>query len=175
MSTTLPEAETEYSKGSGASLTHSAILAGTLLAAVLLLVAEFTRLFDVSAGGATIKTVATGSHHGYALVPVALLAALLGFAVQHGGSRPALLAIGVLGVIALLIAVLGDLPDAHVTGLVFRGGHYESAASSPSVGLYMETLGAIVLLITSVCGFLILGPPARDERRRPPRMRRREA
>jgi hypothetical protein len=29
----------------------------------------------------------------------------------------------------------------------------------------METLGAVVLLITCVCGFLLLGPPPRPARR----------
>ena len=104
MSVPPPEGTTEYSRGverSGARLAHdsgapararssargtpgarpgplaAAILAGTMLGAVLLLVAEFTTLFEVHAAQATapVRSVGTGSHHGYALVPIALLAA----------------------------------------------------------------------------------------------------
>jgi hypothetical protein len=144
-----------------------AILAGGLLGALLLFVAEFTTLFEVSSGGAgaPVKSVGTGSHHAYALVPIALLAAALAYGVWRVGSRPALLSIGFLAVIALLIGVLGDLPDAHASGLINTGGRYVNASSSPSAGLYMETLGAVVLLITCVCGFLLIGPPARPARR----------
>jgi hypothetical protein len=146
-----------------------AILASGLLGAVLLLVSEFTTLFEVSTGtGPPIKSVGTGSHHAYAMVPIALLAAALAYGVWRVGSRPALLSIGLLGVIALLIGVLGDLPDAHASGLLTTtGGRYLSASSSPSAGLYMETLGAVVLLITCVCGFLLLGPPPRPGQRAP--------
>jgi hypothetical protein len=31
--------------------------------------------------------------------------------------------------------------------------------ASPSAGLYMETLGAIVLLVSGGVGFLLLAPP----------------
>jgi hypothetical protein len=131
-------------------------------------VAEFTTLFDVTtgAGGSPVKSVGTGSHHAYAMVPIALLAGLLAYGVWRVGSRPALLSMGLLAVIALLIALLGDLPDAHTSGLITSsGGRYVSASSNPSAGLYLETLGGVVLLITCVCGFLLLGPPPRPARR----------
>ncbi|MEA2159250.1 MAG: hypothetical protein QOD66_1630 [Solirubrobacteraceae bacterium] len=159
------------SQGSGASATRGfsgAILAGGLLGALLLLVAEFTPLFDIStgAGGSPVKSVGTGSHHAYAMVPIALLAAALAYGVWRVGSRPALLSIGLLAVISLLISLLGDLPDAHTSGLITgSGGHYVTASSNPSAGLYLETLGGVVLLITCVCGFLLLGPPPRPARR----------
>jgi hypothetical protein len=195
MNATPPEANSEYSRGpeplegdfppqfpapgrrgaasregSGVAAGRGArvaILTGGLLGALLLLVAEFTTLFEVSTGaGPAVKSVGTGSHHAYALVPIALLAAALAYGVWRVGSRPALLSIGLLAVIALLIGLLGDLPDAHASGLLTStGGRYVSASSSPSAGLYMETLGAVVLLITCVCGFLLLGPPPRPSRR----------
>lgn len=161
------------SQGSGAAAGRAfsgAILAGGLLGALLLLVAEFTPLFAVStsAAGSPVKSVGTGSHHAYAMVPIALLAGVLAYGVWRVGSRPALLSIGLLAVIALLISLLGDLPDAHTSGLITSsGGHYVSASSSPGAGLYLETLGGVVLLITCVCGFLLLGPPPRPARRPP--------
>ncbi len=181
MTATPPEANTEYSRGpedsrgdsgagstlsQGASGTGSAVLLGVLigggLAALLLLVAEFTTLYQVqtSATSNTIKSVSTGSNHSYAMIPIAVIAGFFAYGVWRTGSRPALLAIGVIGVIALLISLLGDLPNAHATGLVHTvGGRYAVATSSPSAGFYMETLGAVLLLVTCVSAFLMLGAP----------------
>jgi hypothetical protein len=137
-----------------------AILAGGLLGGALLIGAEFTPLFTVSAagGGGPVKSVGTGSHQSYALVPLALLGAALAFLAWREESHSAVLAIGLLGLIALLIALLGDLPDAGASGVIRSStGRYLAANATPGVGLYLETLGAVVLLITSVCGLLLLG------------------
>lgn len=145
----------------------AAVLAGGGLGALLLVVAELTPLFEIhtAASAAAVSSVTTGSHNAYALVPVALLAGALAFGFWQSGSRPALLAIGVLGVISLLIALLGDLPDAHASGLIgTASSHYAVATARPSAGFYLETLGAVVLLITCVSGFILLGPPARPPR-----------
>jgi hypothetical protein len=183
MNATPPEANTEYSRAgqaprddsvragrgssgsaAGSTAVTAGVLCGGLLGALLLLVAEFTALFDerTQAGGVFVKSVSTGSNHSYALVPVAVLAALLSFAVWRAVSRPALLALGVLGVLALLIALLGDLPDAHASGLIgSSASHYVLAHTRPSAGFYMETLGAVLLLVTCVSGFLMLPAPGR--------------
>jgi hypothetical protein len=139
----------------------AALLAGGLLGVLLLLVAEFTTLFQVhvAASGTRVRSVSTGSHHSYALALIAVVAAVQAVAAWRAASRPALLALGVLGVVALLIALVGDLPDASATGLVLHSGHYVIARSTPSAGFYFETLGAVVLLLTTVSGFLLIGPP----------------
>lgn len=177
MNATPPEARAEYSRGQsgseGASANFSptpvAVLLGGLLGALLLLVAEFTTLYDVrtAASPGPVKSVGTGSHHSYALVPIAVLAIVLIYGVWRQHSRPALLAIGVLGVIALLIALLGDLPDAHTSGLLVSTSHYINASSSPKTGLYMETLGAGVLIVCSGIGLLLAGTAPRARRNSP--------
>ena len=195
MSVTPPEASTEYSTGSGTSKRvlgrflqgrsggrrrhperisdslRGAILAGSLLGSLLLVVAEFTTLFTVhiATSSAPIKTVTTGSHHSYAMLVIGLVVAALAVAFWRESSRPALLAIGLLGIVALLIALLGDLPDASATGLVGSSAtRYIDASSTPSAGLYLETLGAVVLLITCGVGFIALGSPiARRDARDP--------
>ncbi len=153
---------------------RAAILAGALLGALLLIVAEFTALYQVHTAASTtpVRSVGTGHNDSYALIPIALLAAALGIGIFRSGNRPALLAIGLIGLVALLIALLGDLPDAHATGLAgSAASRYVNASSTPSAGLYLETLGAVLLIATCVLGFLMLGrpePPARPQ----PRTRR---
>jgi hypothetical protein len=164
MNATPPEANTEYSR------LRAAIFASSALAAVLLVVAEFTSLFEVrTAGTGGMRAVGTGSHHGYALVPIALLTIAFGYAAFAAGSRPALVGLGALGAIALLIALLGDLPDASASGIVLTASHYVDARSSPSAGFFMETLGAVLLIITSAAGFLLAASPSDGRKRaRPP-------
>ncbi len=138
-----------------------AVLVGGAIGAGLLLVAEFLPLLTVrsSATRGVIDTVSTGSHDSFALVPVALLAAVLAYGIWRTRSRLALLATAMLGVLVLLIALLGDLPDAQATGLVGSPAtHLAIASSSPGSGLYVETLGAFVLLITAAGGLLLVAP-----------------
>jgi hypothetical protein len=150
-----------------------AVLGGGLLGALLLIVAEFTTLYEVrtDASSGPLKSVGTGPHHAFALVPIALLAAVLAYGASRQRSRPALLAIGTLGLITLLIALIGDLPDAQATGLIRMSSHFVNASSTPETGMYLETLGAALLLLTCGVGVLLGGPPPRPDRRRtrPPR------
>jgi hypothetical protein len=180
MNATPPEARAEYSRApeepkpvatglsprrrrlrTGTGAGGATALAGALLGALSLSVAELTTLYEVHTADSPVpvKSVGTGSNHAYGLLVIALCVAALGYAVWRAGSRPALLAIGVLGVTALLIGLLGDLPDASATGLISHGGHYVNASSTPSAGLYLETLGAAILIVTCVSGFILLGPP----------------
>jgi hypothetical protein len=189
-----PEADTEYSKaggpsrgpggqssGPGAHVSRTValgILVGGLLGSLLLIVAEFTEMAQVhtAAHNAPIATVSTGSHNDYAMIPLGILAALftvLVWRLAQPGQAPRLpvyrlmmLAVGLLGLVALLIAVLNDLPDAHGTGLVGSAStHYTLASVSPSVGLYLETLGAVSLLLAGGAGLLLLTGPGRPSPR----------
>ena len=179
-----PEANSEYSRGSGpfgrlllprwqaseapaspgsqaAGPARAALALGALFGALLILVAQFTALYHLhsATASAAIKTVGTGSNHTWAPVPLAVAAILLAYVVYRTGSRTALVGLLALGVATLLIALIGDLPDAHSSGLVGSSASgYVQATSSPSAGLYMETLGAVVLLISGGVGLLLLAP-----------------
>lgn len=147
-------------RASGSRVVADVILAIGVLAALLLVIAEFTSLYTVhsAASQSAIKSISTGSHNDYSLLPIALLAGLLSFAFWRAGSRAALLAVGAAGVITLLIALLADLPDAHASGLIGSAAtHYTSASTTPSAGFYLETTGGTLLLITSVCGLIMVG------------------
>jgi hypothetical protein len=138
-----------------------ALALGALLGAVLVIVAQFTALYHLhsATSSAAIKTVGTGGNHAWAPIPLALAAIALAYAVYRTGSRTALAGLIALGVATLLIALIGDLPDAHSSGLVGSSASgYVQATANPSAGLYMETLGAIVLIVTGGLGLLMLAP-----------------
>lgn len=144
------------------SVAITIVVLAAVFGAVLIIVSQFTALYHVHVPTSTapVKTVGTGGNHAWAPIPLALLAAVFAFAAYRYRNRAALLAIALLGVVALLIALLGDLPDVHSTGLIGSGAsQYVEGTASPSAGLYMETLGAIVLLVSGGLGFLLLASP----------------
>jgi hypothetical protein len=196
MNASRSEADSEYSRGDGAfegpdearreaaavvwqrryEWHRAGILAAGLIGAVILLVAEFTPLLHLHTAHPVhiATTVRTGANHSYALIPIAVLSAMLTYSVWRSGSRFSLLALGLLGFVALGIALLGDLPDAHSSGLVgsLRTG-LQSASTSPSIGLFLEVLGAVVVILTAAGGMLLEPSlPAPRAPRRPPRSRR---
>lgn len=169
-----PEADTEYSRGHRIRRSHSedpdlrwqrqfethrhAVLAVGLLGAALLLAAEFTPLLQVHSSARThfVHSVITGSHHSYALLPVAALAAGLAVNARRSGSRLALLATGLLGLLTVGIALLGDLPDAHAVGLVGTpASGLATATSSPAIGLFLETGAGALLILSGAAGVLL--------------------
>ncbi len=187
MNASRPEADTEYSRGQAApkgdfggqtggsravwrrryGAHRTAVLVAGLLGALVLLVAEFTPLLRVHSGAQAqvVRTIDTGAHHSYALVPIALLAAVLAVSAWASGSRLAVLAIGLLGLLVLGIALLGDLPDAHATGLIASPATgLQAASSSAAIGLYLETLGAVVLIIAAAAGMLLEAAPVGGRR-----------
>ncbi len=174
MNSLRPEAEPEYSRGPVPSrrafpgrggpatrLSHPValtVVSAGVAGALLLVAAEFAPLLTVrtSALGAPVTTVSTSTHDAWALIPLALLALMMSVGVWRTGSRLGLLALGVVGVVTVLITLLGDLPDAQATGLVgSQSTRYAVAASSPAAGLYLETLGAVVLVIAAATGLLL--------------------
>jgi hypothetical protein len=135
-----------------------ALLTAGVAAAVLLVAAEFAPLLTVRSStlGAPVTNVSTSTHDEWALIPLALLTVFLSIGVWRTGSRLGMLALGVVGIVTVLIALLGDLPDAQATGLVgSQSTRYAVAASSPATGFYLETLGAVVIVIVAGAGLLL--------------------
>jgi hypothetical protein len=178
-----PEADTEYSRGSGvlrglhewrrrysqaarpgrrevSPAAVAGVAACALLGALLVIVSQFTPLYHVHSvtSSVTIKTVGTGANHAYAPGLLALLAIWFAAALRATGGRAPLVGLLILGLATLGIALLGDLPDAHASGLIGpTASQYVPATSTPSTGLYMETLGAVLLLISGGIGLLMFG------------------
>jgi len=127
-----------------------------LAGAAMLIVSEFQPLLQVQVGvdePKVVKDEVIGhEQHAYGLVILGAFALAMAYGAAWRASRPAMVALGALGLIGLLIALALDLPDVGRTGLV--GKLYENAAATPELGFYLETLGAVLLVLTS--GLLLL-------------------
>jgi hypothetical protein len=174
MNESQPEAEAEYSRagvaseasggrpgGDSGAAGRGSLYAARMLAvagAIALLAAEPLALIRVqtAARHRVVLTVSAGSHHSYALVPIAVLAILLAWALPRPAAvRPAAAAIILLGLASLGIALLADLPDIHRTGVVGRAATgLHNAHTIAGAGLYVETLGAVLLLAAGVIALL---------------------
>jgi hypothetical protein len=194
--TSRPEAEVKYSRGRAALGRARSLLNGrsggdrrvaqrtiqvvALTGAAALAIAEFAALYRVrtDVGHQIERSVSAGTHHAYALLPISVLAALLaGLLGRSGWPVPA--ALVMLGLAALGIVLVGDLPDVHRAGLVGmscvppRAEHclgtpttgLHDAHTVPGVALYLEALGATALLAAGAAGLIFgsaLGPRSRS-------------
>jgi hypothetical protein len=127
---------------------------------VLLVVSDFTPLFEARTVTATIGTVTGGRNHLYAMVIIGVVAAPMAWGAIRGGSRPAMISLAVLGLAAAVIALAFDLPDATGVSTLNRSFAYANAQSFPRVGFYLETLGAVLLLIAGGGTLLLTGGTA---------------
>src|SRR6188472_3293729 len=103
------------------------LLAAAAAGVICLLLATFATIIEIRVG-TTTKIPDHDTHlsgwdrHGPALLIIAIFAIVM-IAGALRGARPAMLAIAVLGLAALLISVIGDVPDLNKTG--FIGEVYE--------------------------------------------------
>ena len=94
------------------------------------------------------------------------------YGAARGGSRPAMAAVGAIGVIALLITVVGDHPDVTQAGTVFTQ-RYEDAQAEALIAYWFEFVGAILLVMSA--GLLLLADVGRNEPAARPRAEREAA
>jgi hypothetical protein len=160
-----------------ASKPSSALRAGLAVAgaigALCLFASTFATIIRIQVG-TTSKVpdfdthLSGGDRHGPALALLALFGLLMAVGTLRG-ARPAALALAAVGVAALVIVVITDLPDLNKVG--FIGRLYENAVAGPRIGFYLESAGAVLMLLAG--GLLLtLGAGELDER---PRRRRERA
>jgi hypothetical protein len=143
-------------------LTLRALLAlAGLAGAVMVLLAAFTSIIDITVGTTTrvldADTAQSGwDRHGPALVLLALLALFL-LAAALRGARTAMAGLAVTGAVVLAISWAADRPHVHDSGSV--GDVYAEATADPGAGYYLETLGGALLLLSGGA-LLVLGAGA---------------
>jgi hypothetical protein len=77
-----------------------------------------------------------------ALLLLGLLTFAMGIGAAFGRSRPAAVALIVIGLVVLGITLLGDLPASDDAGLI--GRDYAEATASAGAGLWFELIGGLL-------------------------------
>ena len=167
MSAAAPGTAPEYSRGPGASrggvpvppALWRALALAAFVGAILLVVADFTTLFEARGVGFS-RHVPGHRNHSYAMVVIGGVALVMALLAMRSQSRSALAALAMLGLVAIVIALGFDLPDA--TGIATLRS-FQDARLAPRTGFYLETLGAALVAVAAVGG-LLLASPSRDRR-----------
>jgi hypothetical protein len=103
--------------------------------------------------------VSAGSHHGYALVLVALAAVAMALGALRG-ARAAAAALVALGAAALVVALVIDLPATRDSAALPEAIAYADARVKAGSGLTLEIAGGATLLVAGGL-LLVLGRPER--------------
>ena len=135
-------------------------------AAAMLAVSQFTDIFHLTPpGGEAVQAISAKHQHGYATLVLAIFALiLLVVAIARRGEQlgqVAAVAIAVCGLIALLIFLIGDLPQVNNVGTLDTPSQFfTTAQAKPVAGFWLELAGSLVL---TVCGVaLATMKPARS-------------
>jgi hypothetical protein len=150
----------------GASRLAILVLGGA--GGVLLIVSDFLTLYHVDVVTASCSDLASpklrdacsttgGGHHGYALAILGVIALAMAYGAAIGASRPAGIALLVLGLAALGITLLVDRPDIHKTGIV--GSQFSNAEANPGAGYWLELVGGALVVLAGA--LRLLGQRAR--------------
>lgn len=119
-----------------------------LIGAVLMITAEFVDLFVIEGlKGNTIDSSTAGSNHGYALLIIAVTAIGSVFLARASGQWMPAAGAAALGLLALIIVLASDLPDATSSGLT---EDRLVGDAHPAAGFWLEFLGAAA--VTAACG-----------------------
>ena len=121
-----------------------------LASAAVLFASELMVLFELTPPGAEpLDEVLARDQHGNAMFVVAGFSMILTITAIWTGSRPAALGVAVMGVIALLIFLIMDLPDAGQVGTIDDARQsFIDAEAIPQGGFWLEMVGALGLALS---------------------------
>jgi hypothetical protein len=148
--------------------TETLLVLACAASAAMLAASEFMTLFEFTPpGGEAEKSLSAGDQHGYAqLVLAGLALALLVVTLATAGSdgagqglslsRVAAAGVAVCGIVALIMFLVGDLPDVNKEGTL-DDDRFINAEAEPMAGFWFEMIGSILL---AGCGIALatLGP-----------------
>jgi hypothetical protein len=158
------------------------VLATGALAGILMLISLFSTIASVDVANGSCEVINDTNHsladrcalsgferHGIAFLLLGAIALVLAYAAGPGRSRPAAVGLIVVGALALIFALLVDLPVTDDTGAI--GRDFEGATASAGAGLWIEVIAGVLALGAGALAFLIPRPQPEPRRRRqrPPR------
>jgi hypothetical protein len=123
-----------------------------LAAAAVLLGSEFMTTFEFTPQGREALDEQTAAdRHGYALAVIALFAFAATIVAVLAASKPAAIAVAAAGVLALLVFLVIDLPDAGAVGTLDDGRQsFFDAEAVPQIGFWLSLVGALALAVSGV-------------------------
>ena len=147
--------------------TETLLVLACAAAAAMLAASQFTNLFELTPPGAeAISAIEASDQHGYATLILAVFSLVLlviGIAARgESVAQVAAFAVAACGVVALLIFLAVDLPDANKIGtLDDQQESFIDAKAEPVAGFWLELVGSLVL---AICGGALatLGPERLD-------------
>ncbi|MDQ3759933.1 MAG: hypothetical protein M3331_08345 [Actinomycetota bacterium] len=121
-----------------------------IASAAVLFASELMAMFEFTPPGAEpLSEQLSRDRHGNAMFVIAVFAIILTLAAVWAGSRPAALGVAVMGVIALLVFLIIDLPDAGQIGTLDDARQsFIDAEAVPRSGFWLEMLGALGLAMS---------------------------
>jgi hypothetical protein len=139
----------------GVSPVAIAVAAAAVLAGVLMLLTLVSTVISVDLRNTSCEVIYDSSpdladncsqtgfeRSSVALLLLGLLTFAMGIGAAFGRSRPAAVALIVIGVVVLGITLLGDLPASDDAGLI--GRDYAEATASAGAGLWFELIGGLL-------------------------------
>jgi hypothetical protein len=118
--------------------------------AAVLIASEFMTTFEFTPPGAeALAEQSASDRHHYAPVVLAVFAIVALVIAVANGSKPAATAVAACGVIALLIFLLVDVPDAGNVGTLDDARQtFSTAEAVPQSGFWLQLIGALGLAIS---------------------------
>jgi hypothetical protein len=139
------------------------VVAAALLAALLLVVTEFSTVASVDVGNTSCEVIQDADpeladrcslsgfeRNGGSFLLVAALIAVMGWGAGVGRSRAAAVALVALGACVLAWALLVDLPVTDETGAL--GNSFEGARGQAGTGLTLEIAAGILAVLAGGLG-----------------------
>ncbi len=120
----------------------------SIVAAGLLVAAEFSTVFEVTVGSLEVvqRSATGGENHGYALLVVAVFAVALTLHGLRLAGRAAGAGLITLGLVVLMVALTVDLPDTRGSGRLPESLAYEDARARAGAALGLELVGGLLLV-----------------------------
>jgi len=141
------------------------ILTIALVAALLLIVAEFSTIASVSVDGESCEvlndtnseladrcSLSGWERHGGALIVLALLMLGAAVAARRGVTREIGAVLLAIGLITLGLTLIGDLPVTNDAGAI--GNDFDNATGSAGFGFYLELLGGALCVAAGMLGLV---------------------
>ncbi len=130
-----------------------------IAAAVALFASEFMTIFELTrsdvASSTTPCTLDASSRHHFALGVVAIFAVVATVVAVLAGSKPAAIGVAIAGILALLLFLVIDLPDANSIGTLpdsctTQPGSLLDGKAVPQAGFWLELAGSVALAVSGI-------------------------